>query len=703
MYVFVRAISWRIFPSYVLTAFLLICCITADAQKKWDGEGLDGQWANALNWSDNQVPQISDDVELDHSFIQGHYSVWLPAGSSGVSAHRIFIHPTSGMDSIKLIIPNSSLAIPALQVAEGGIRLAARACLVNASGAPGGTAVSVADSIYIEEGAKMIHNTRNAHAAYISRLSQSPGTEKGIFVFDVPGTASYTVSLSGRVYGSLHLLSAASVVGRTYISTGANTALIRGDLVIGEQVNYSLDFTGTLDIRRNWQVQGIMNLASSGNKNIIKVRGDIECTGSLTESSSGNPVIECCGNNLQQLDIRGGILNSITLRQNNPAGCKLLHTLGIPWRLELIAGPVISSEACMLELDTGCTVAVDSSSSVSFIDGPVLAKKMNGSYFHFPIGKSGKQRWLSLRGATGDIIAEYVRTNPTTLSSQLDSSLAHISSLEYWRIKSSTNAAAIAELSFDDLYSGGVTDCQSLRVACFSGDFWVNAGNLATTGTAGAAGSVVGDTMICPASAWQYLTLGSELHAQNPLPHREYRLTSHLSEKEIELLLEMGTNREIDKEKQVLILESSAGNGDFHKMEEIRLIPVSMGYRVRLERPAQDRFYRMRLIPENGPVWVSAVIAVKGRFIDPGFDKAKIDLIGVSPGIVNISLSAEKPGKMDLVVADALGNRVMKKVLVAHGGNQSISLQIGHLPAGIYRVFGVSSSLRTNPINFFKP
>ena len=57
----------------------------------------------------------------------------------------------------------------------------------------------------IHDGGRYIHQTRASHANNILRiLSTAPGTEQGIFDFDVP-RASYTISVSNRIYGSLEL------------------------------------------------------------------------------------------------------------------------------------------------------------------------------------------------------------------------------------------------------------------------------------------------------------------------------------------------------------------------------------------------------------------------------------------------------------------------------------------------------------------
>lgn len=686
----------------LFSIILFFTFLTADAQKKWDGGGVDGQWTNPLNWADDQVPQAFDDILLDHSFVQGSYTVWLPAGNSAVNIKNIQVHPGLGSDSIRLVIPASNTSIPALSVGMGGIRLAERAILLNASGAPGGTAIAVADSIYILNGAMIIHNTKTAHAAYISKLSQSPGTETGLFVFDVPGTASYTVSLSGRVYGSLRLLSTASGSGRTYISTGASQAFIRGDLLIGDHVTYSLDFTGILDIRNNWEVRGLMNLASSENQNLVKVGGDITCSGTITETAAGNPVIECAGKKAQQLNITGRILNSITVRQNNAFGTGLRSTVRLPWRLELLAGRIITSDSNMLVIEPGCSVFVDSTQSASYVDGPMMVKEINTPHFLFPVGKSGNLRWIALKGALGSFVVEYIRSSPLSLSGQLDSPLAHLSSMEYWKIKSESHTSQQAELSFDNMNSGGVTDLASLRVACFSGDRWVDAGNLATTGSAGAAGSVLGDTILYSQDSWQYLTLASDVHAQNPLPSPNQSVSCRIGEGQVDFFVNIHKYSP-DTKVSGCLLEKASYEGNFHKLDEVQAIPVNKGFHIRIARPELNSLYRLRVKYENKQDWVSAVMSVSGRSARAGKPNLTIHLESLRQDGAVIRLYTDQARQVTLLVMDAIGKIVMKKCLFTQAGNQSISLQFGHWPGGIYRVFGVSSSLRTNPINFFQP
>src|ERR1700730_7170391 len=85
-------------------------------QKKWDGEGGDSNWENALNWSDDQVPGSSDEVMLDNSVVNSSYDV-LISGVSGLATCRsLKILPAAGK-LIRLIIPSSHVNPVALATA----------------------------------------------------------------------------------------------------------------------------------------------------------------------------------------------------------------------------------------------------------------------------------------------------------------------------------------------------------------------------------------------------------------------------------------------------------------------------------------------------------------------------------------------------------------------------------------------------------
>jgi hypothetical protein len=514
----------------IVIAFVLPRCSWA-AIRSWTGSGGDVYWTNPMNWSGSISPGPADDVILDNSMMTSSFQVVLP--DEAITIRTIHIQPSSGRN-IELILPSTNKLTDGLTVSGPGygIMLDSGAIFRNASGITSGESLSIADSLIIHNGARYIHQTRASHANGISRLlSVAPGTELGIFDFDVP-RASYTISVSNRVYGCLELHSTAMGSAVNYTCSGANPLIVRGNLRIGDSVSMSLNLSGSngnIQIDGDFiQEGGQLNLATgTGSQTVLRARGNIVQSPAsvITESSNGNPFLELNGASVQEIAMQGQILNQVGFRMNNPAGCILRFPLRLPWILNLVEGPLISSVPAMLILDTNCRVQADSSRQTgTYVDGPLRKLGLKTTdYFLFPVGKTGNLRWLSLVGALGDFTVEYIHNNPSVMGSNLAPALDHISKLEYWTVSGSgqENSNAKIELSFASALCGGVTDPQFLRVAGFQSSVWEDAGQSASTGNA-IQGSVISNLTDVGAEAY---TLASTVSFENPLPLTSIDLT----------------------------------------------------------------------------------------------------------------------------------------------------------------------------------
>jgi hypothetical protein len=508
-----------------LFLFKLFCpAILLAETKSWTGFGGDANWTNPLNWSGGSLPQSTDDVLLDNGDLPVSYQVMLP--DAGVILRSIVISPSPGRN-IELILPVSNNIINGLTVTGPGygIELKAGAIFRNASGLSAGESLSIADSMMIHDGGRYIHQTRAAHANNILRiLSTAPGTEQGIFDFDVP-RASYTVSVSNRTYGSLELHATAQGSMVNYTCSGANPLHVRGNLRIGSNVSMSIDLSGlngNILVEGDFiQEGGQLNLASgTGDNTVLRIMGDLYQSSEsvITETSNGIPTLELNGLRTQEIAMGGRIINQVGFRMNNAAGAILRQPLKIPWKLELNQGMITSSPTALLILDTVCIVLVDSSRLTGvFIDGPLRKLGLNQEdHFLFPVGKEGNLRWLELKKGTGNYTVEYIHQNPASIGSVVGPDLDHISKLEYWTViaDGSINDQAKIELSFASGQSGIITDPNYLNVAKFQTSEWEDAGHTAVTGNF-QQGSVLSGNLDFSA---QVYTLGSKLNLENPLP-----------------------------------------------------------------------------------------------------------------------------------------------------------------------------------------
>lgn len=243
-------------------AILTTAAATASAQRRWDGEGGDSLWQNARNWQPDGVPLREDTVLLDHSLTTPDYRVHLPGGSTSVTIRSLRIQPGTGR-RITLVLPASNTAIPGLQVTDTGecIRLDAGACLRNASGAASGEPLQCNGRLRISDGATYVHNTPRGNARLIDLLSQAPGTENGVFEFDVPGAAGYTVSLTGNTFGSLAFSASAAGSAKSYSGSGTSNCIVRGSLRIDPGAALTSTLTSDILLYGDLAVDGTLNLS----------------------------------------------------------------------------------------------------------------------------------------------------------------------------------------------------------------------------------------------------------------------------------------------------------------------------------------------------------------------------------------------------------------------------------------------------------
>jgi hypothetical protein len=241
MLICIKQFMWRCV--FVLLLFMGDLCI---AQKKWDGGANSSAWEDPLNWNPDGVPGTQDEVILDHQWLRHNYLVRLPAGNSTVEILSLAIAPLDWQ--ITLILPASNTAFSALKLTSSGdaIVINNKGVLINASAAASGNPIQLNGKLRINDGGKYIHQTVRGNAELIDKLNIDAGTENGIFEFDVPGTAGYTVSLTGNRFGTLVLSAKAAGGIKSYSGSGTSDLTIFGDLII--QAGASLTSTLTADI-----------------------------------------------------------------------------------------------------------------------------------------------------------------------------------------------------------------------------------------------------------------------------------------------------------------------------------------------------------------------------------------------------------------------------------------------------------------------
>lgn len=510
----------------------MFCClvaVSAQSQIRWTGAGGTVNWADPLNWEYGVMPGPSDVVLLDNSMASGSYTVRLP--DFAITVRSLEIRP-QGTATIVLELPSSNLVsspsgslLPrALTTTGTGYTLLLRkgATFLNASGSSSGYALSIADSIKIDNGAKYVHRSRTGHAELVQVLSRAPGTESGIFRMENPDAAS-TISLSGRVFGTLQLSAAATANSLTsYSAAGTNPVSIRGNLELEPGVTLAINMADTITVAGNLQLQqALFNMATGSRSSVLLLKGNWwQSGGTITETNlqqqTGTILLK--GNSLQHIQSSGLLKDSIVLVLNNAAGAVLDAPLECSYRLQLIKGALQTATGRLLTIGAGARMLLDTTNTSAFIDGPLRMLGLSNSYRLFPVGGRGLLRWIALEAVSGDITASYYPASAYDLGSQLSAGLDHVSRMEYWSLSDGSGSSGKVKLSFDDKASGGVSDLASLRVAAWLAGQWTDAGNTATSGTAAASGAVTSEALEGIGSEVVYFTLSSSKAATNILP-----------------------------------------------------------------------------------------------------------------------------------------------------------------------------------------
>lgn len=243
---------------WALILFFFIA-INAKGQKLWDGEAGDSLWHSAKNWFPDGIPGPAEDVLIDNSKLSGTYKVLIGNGDS-IHIRSLRVNPfESNQIIVEITTANILPTALYLQETAKSIVLEKNAVFINHTGASTGNIFSLNGSVYISNGGKYIHKTIRGNSYIISKLEIDSSSRKGIIEFDVPGTAGYTLSLSGRKFGSL-VLSANESSKKSYSGSGSNKLSIEGDLIINANVSFTSTISNIVQVNGDLSVNGILSL-----------------------------------------------------------------------------------------------------------------------------------------------------------------------------------------------------------------------------------------------------------------------------------------------------------------------------------------------------------------------------------------------------------------------------------------------------------
>jgi hypothetical protein len=475
--------------------------IVTPALLRWTGGGNSSSWFNPANWSTNAVPGAGDDVLLDHRVITSSYTVSLDQNTA-VSVKSLTVNPGVG-DSIFVVVPATNTVAPAAlalsNTGAGATALAIypKAVITNASGASSGDGIQVAgtgSTVFIYNGGSYRHATSRSHADVVENLSAVVGTEQGIFDFRLPasGPASYVLSLSNRIYGTLILRNRPGQATSGYGGAGS-TLTVQGELLIGPGVTFSPAIGGNLTLVGSVRSQGTLQFK---NASPATTTSQLVLTGNKLQTLGGTVLLDV----------------GIGLAINNAAGVGLATPLQVSGPLTLTNGALTTTAANLLTLTS--SASLNGGSSTSYINGPMARQTTAGplSNLVFPMGAGAAYRPVVLN-ATAQDATTYVVTPKEGPAATPTNFLAGTSALPTLTRVSRLRSLTITPTPSANNFSGTVTlsfgandninqpNDASFTIGKNSNDAgWQNIGNggvtvtAAATASAGATGTITSQT-----------------------------------------------------------------------------------------------------------------------------------------------------------------------------------------------------------------
>lgn len=671
----------------------------------WDGEGADGLWSNAANWSGNILPAAGDDIILDNSIVVMNYTISLPSGNSSVSIRSLVIDPR-GSFIITLVLPVTNTADPGLLISGPGDALVLndRAILKNASGASSGSGINIINTFRINNGARYSHCTGRANASIVNQLSAAAGTETGVFEYDVP-VAGYTISLTGRTYGSLVLSAVTRGSNVSYTGNGSTAVRVKADLKINSQATLNSGMSADFIVQRNLIIAtgATFNCQNGVNNNLVKIGGDVLLQGVISKTGTGLPVIELNGLINQHINSPGSITGNISLRVNNGAGIIVDSPLRLPFNLQLVNGRVITSASNLLTIIDNAVCS--GASSASFIEGPLM--KEGDDDFTFPVGKGGIYAPVRLApalgaGPTDQFIVEYIRSNPQSafgINYPPSENINHVSFVEYWNISSNTGTAVSKLVTLTITCESFCKSAADLFIAAYdpAGMQWLNKGQASASLSNPdiCPVNIAGIITAGPVNSFSHFTLASNLSFEsNPLPVQLISFNAMSDAGNTNLSWEIGETQEAVQFE----IERAGKDKSF---ETIGKVPGNRTnrYYSYTDKPLAGNIYYYRL------KWKKAgELSAYSRIVV--VDHNSRDFLTMFPTIVSssirISFVSDREQPVDLIILDMSGQVKLKQSHRLPSGNSSLTLYLENLPNGVYQLVGSTRDGKKKIIRFVK-
>lgn len=407
--------------------------------------------------------------------------------------------------------------------------------------------------------------------------------------------------------------------------------------------------------------------------------------------SNGQMIVQGRLNNFGQIDLDSVVFNGTTpqtlgdfsgasgsmkrLHINNPAGLTMGSDQDVTG-FRFVNGLINTNSETIIKLNASAD-AENMGHDGSHINGPLIVELSSGSGDRlFPIGKNGKYRPVLLdnsssSGESSDrFTAEVIEGAPPLRT--LPDGINKVSELRFYRITRNGNSGSDFMVTLPYLGDDGVNDPANLTILKDNGaGAWLNIGGTVS-------GPVPGTIQSDEFNGFSDFVLANKTGGSNPLPVNWVSFTALRVQADAKLDWQTARERLCSHYG----VERSSDGINFREIgnEVCRNSQAQQTYRYLDLSPGKGTFYyRLRQVDTDGKFEYSPVRKVSfgeesGLRVYPNPAKGQLQ-------IANISTHA------DIRLYDVSGRMVMQ----LRSGQPFTTLQIGHLPSGIYELLITAS------------
>lgn len=446
-------------------------------------------------------------------------------------------------------------------------------------------------------------------------------------------------------------------VGKDLAVTGTATLYASGNITTTSTATYSNN--GTVEIKGN-----ITNAIST----MPVGTGTTKLTGSITQRIGGTQPFNA--NNLT-------INNSAT----HDSAVVIDVDLSVSGTLALTDG-ILKTNSNKVIFKNGANYT--GSSDTTYVFG--LVEKIGNTAFTFPVGAGNHLRTAAISTPSSTTDAYSCRYNyfsPLPLCSLLvgGGGLNHISTTEYWVfVKTSGSFIPTITLSYQNLYSGGISDSADLRVAFLDTTInrWKNLGGIATGGLTD--GNLIADSVTSFLGAF---TLASST-TLNPLPVEliEFKASYNNFTKTVDLFWATANEknsdyfiveRSEDAKNWFPLLQTSAAGNSYTTKNYFANDPTPLG---------GINFYRLKEVDNNGIFFYSNIEHIISN------QESSAGVVYPNPALTNTVLIFKADLNDDYIICiyDLNGQLVMHSIEPMVQGENQFRMDLKYLVPGDYMI-----------------